>query len=138
MNRIYLLDTNTVSYIARDQSRAARNRLRSLSHDEIVCISSITEAEIRYGIAKNPLATRRIIAAELLIEQFQVLPWRSQEAQTYGKLRAQQEALGKTIENLDLLIAAHAITTQSTLVTRDKVFHHIPDVRAIENWATDL
>ena len=45
----YLLDTNTVSYIVKGRSPAARARLFALKEDEVACISAITEAEIRSG-----------------------------------------------------------------------------------------
>lgn len=54
MIRTWMLDTNTVSYIVRGESAAARNRLDGLKINEVGCISVVTEAEIRYGLAKKP------------------------------------------------------------------------------------
>lgn len=44
MSGLYMLDTNTVSYIIKDQSREAQRRLAALGPDEDVCISAVTEA----------------------------------------------------------------------------------------------
>jgi tRNA(fMet)-specific endonuclease VapC len=54
----------------------------------------------------------------------------------YGQLRAKQEASGKTLGNLDLLIAAHAIAVGAVLVTNDKAFSSVADLPKIVNWAT--
>ena len=69
MTVTYLLDTNTVSYIAKGKSPAARARLEALREDEAVCISSITEAEIRYGLARRPdaRALRAAVEAQCLL-----------------------------------------------------------------------
>jgi len=88
MNVTYLLDTNTLSYIAKGKSQAARARLASLRAGETVCISSITEAEVRYGLAKRPQARRLHAAVEALLFKLQILPWGSEEATAYGRLRA--------------------------------------------------
>ena len=53
MTRLWMLDTNTVSYIVRGKSPAARAKLYKLHGDEIGCISVITEAELRYGTSKQ-------------------------------------------------------------------------------------
>ena len=59
MNRLYLLDTKTLSYIVKDKPKAARERLSSLKAGEIACISTITEAELLYGVAKSSAGEQR-------------------------------------------------------------------------------
>ena len=51
-----MLDTNTVSYIARNRSPQARRRFKEAERDAPVYVSAITEAEVRYGLAKRPEA----------------------------------------------------------------------------------
>ena len=138
MNTLYMLDTNTVSYIAKGHSKAARVRMLNLKEDEIVCLSVITEAEIRYGLAKRPEATALRERMEWFLAAVKVLPWGRDEARTYGALRAKLESSGKTLENMDMMIAAHAIATGAVLVTNDKAFAQVEDLHATENWATDL
>jgi tRNA(fMet)-specific endonuclease VapC len=134
----FMLDTNTVSYMMKGTSLAARTRLIQLAEGETACISAITEAELRYGFAKRPAALALLPLYEELLAFLQVLPWGTEQARTYGKLRAKQEASGKPLESMDLLIAAHAISIGAVLVTRDKVFRHVNDLVGIESWATDL
>lgn len=132
-----MLDTNTVGYVLRGRSPAARTRLLSLRKGESTCLSVITEAELRYGLAKRPEATTLAAAVELFLDKAEVLSWGRAEARAYGELRAKQEAAGSSLSNLDLLIAAHAVATGATLVTSDKAFGQISALRAVENWVTE-
>ncbi|HZY61522.1 MAG TPA: PIN domain-containing protein, partial [Edaphobacter sp.] len=138
LTTIYLLDTNTFGYIARHRSEAVRDRLRALQHNEIAAISAITEAECYYGLAKRRGATVLQRAVQGLLDQMHALPWGSNEAKVYGELRAKLESQGRTLSNLDMLIAAHAVAVDAVLVTNDRAFHQVEGLRAIENWATDL
>ncbi len=92
----------------------------------------------RYGLAKRPEATALKFLLESLLASIRVLPWGRDEAETYGRLRAKLEANGKTLGNMDMMIAAHAIASNATLVTNDLAFHRINDLRTPVNWATDL
>jgi tRNA(fMet)-specific endonuclease VapC len=75
---------------------------------------------------------------EWFLAAVKVLPWGRDEARAYGVLRANLESSGKTLENMDMLIAAHAIAIGAVLVTNDKAFAQVEDLHATENWATDL
>jgi tRNA(fMet)-specific endonuclease VapC len=110
----------------------------NLEKDEVACLSAITEAEIRYGLAKRPEATALRERMEWFLAAIKILPWGREEAKTYGALRARLESSGKTLQNMDMQIAAHAIATGATLVTNDKAFAQVDDLHAIVNWATDL
>jgi tRNA(fMet)-specific endonuclease VapC len=132
-----MLDTNQISDIVKRQSMAARQRLDRLKFDEVVCISAITEAELLYGIVKRPNAATLRVALEELLLRLQILPWGREESIAYSKLRAKQESLGKPLAAMDLLIASHAIATESILVSRDKAFVYVGDL-ALTNWSTDI
>jgi tRNA(fMet)-specific endonuclease VapC len=138
MKSLYMLDTNMVSYIAKGRSRAGRIRMLNLEKDETVCLSVITEAEIRYGLAKRPEATALHERMEWFLAAVKVLPWGRDEARAYGALRAKLESNGRILENMDMQIAAHAIATGAILVTTDEAFANVDDFRGIVNWATDL
>jgi tRNA(fMet)-specific endonuclease VapC len=138
VNRRYMLDTNTVSYIIKGKSAASRRKLAELRHGEIACISAVTEGEILYRLAKNPKATLLRAAVEGFFAKIQILPWGREEAQAYGDLRANQEASGKPLGNLDMLIAAHAISVGAVLVTSDKAFLGVPALSSAVNWAKDV
>ena len=138
MKSLYMLDTNMVSYIAKGHSKAARSRMLNLREDEVVCLSAITEAEIWYGLAKRPEATALRERMEWFLAAVKILPWGRDEAKSYGALRAKLEFSGKTLGNIDMQIAAHAIALGAVLVTNDRALAQIDDLRATANWATDL
>ena len=137
MSRLFLLDTNTVGYIVKGRSPAARLRLASLGPDETACISIITEFELEFGLAKSPNANLLRDGLRWFLARLKVLPLGSAEARVYGQLRVGQEAAGKPLESMDMLIAAHALAVGSVLVTHDRVFRNVPGL-ATEDWATDL
>ncbi len=135
---IYLLDTNTLSYVVKGRSPAARERLGLLGPKDIVCISSTTEAEVRYGLARRPQAHALRAAMERMLLKVRTLSWGSAEAAAYGELRAGLEAQGIVLAELDLLIAAQAKAADAVLVTSDKAFLQLAGLIAMENWATDI
>jgi tRNA(fMet)-specific endonuclease VapC len=138
MTVLYMLDTNMVSYIAKGTSQAARSRILNLKENEGVCISAVTEAEIHYGLGKRPEATVLRSRMEWFLSSMIVLPWGREEARAYGALRAKLEASGRVLENMDLQIAAHAVARGAVLVTNDKAFAQLDELRSSVNWATDL
>lgn len=138
MSPTYMLDTNMVSYIVKGKSPRARTKLSRLPHDEVACISSITAAEIYFGLAKRPPTAEFRAAIEGFMAKIRILAWDREEAVVYGALRAKQEASGRILENLDLLIAAHAISVGARLVTHDAVFRQVRELGTIVDWATDI
>lgn len=132
-----MLDTNIVSSIIKGNSQAARARNAALLPHELRCISAITEGKLYCGLAKQPSPSRET-SLRILLSTLSVLPWGREEARTYGHLRAKQEAAGKRLETLDLMIAAHAIAAGAILVTNDTTFSRMEAVLPVVNWATDL
>ena len=140
---IYMLDTNMVSYIVTGQSPAARDCMLNLPDGSICCVSSVTEGEICYGLAKRPSVAFRSLVDGFLAS-IRVLAWGREEAQVYGLMRAKLQTAGVPLGSLDMMIAAHAAATSAVLVTNDKAFDRVgtlgfaEGLSATVNWATDL
>ena len=128
----YLLDTNTVSYVIKGNFPHVREHLLRIPINE-VGISVITEAELRFGVARLPQAASIGVAVEEFLLRVDVLTWDSAAARHYARLRALLEETGEPIGNLDLMIAAHALATGTILVTHDRVFRRIKGLR-VEDW----
>lgn len=120
------------------RSPAVRRAYAAARERGQLVISSITAAEILYGIERRPQATRLASAFELLCLTLAVLPWDFAAAQSYRRLRTQLEASGNSLEVEDMLIGAHAHALGATLVTRNRDFGAIAGLLRIENWATDI
>lgn len=127
----YLLDTNAASVLIRG---AGSRPLQDLVIDYGACVSAITEAELRFGVARRPEATRLAKAVENFLQDIPVLPWTSATAQVYANLRARMEIRGLSLSAMDLLIAAHAQAEDCTLVSADKAFAQVPGLRVID-WS---
>lgn len=128
----YFLDTNIVSYLLKGHVPALRSRF-DLVTAEAIAISSITEAEVFYGLARKPGAVRLRFAAEVFFAGITCLAWDSAAARAYGLLRAEQERKGRPLSTEDLMIAAHALSLGLTLVTHDKVFSFVEGL-STEDW----
>ena len=129
----FLLDTDVCVELLRGRAPHLFERLRRFEIDEIA-ISSITLAELQYGVAKSARPARH----ELLLAEFcaplAILPFDSIAAETYGRVRAGLERAGTPIGPLDTLIAAHAISLRLTLVTNnEREFRQVAGL-LVENW----
>jgi tRNA(fMet)-specific endonuclease VapC len=90
-----------------------------------LAISSVTEAELRYGLARRPDATHLQKIVDEFLLRVTVLPWGSEAARHYGQIRAALEREGQQMGNLDLMIGAHAVALGAVLVTNDQAFRRI-------------
>ena len=130
---LWMLDTNTVSDLIKHKDPSTTTRLAQ--HDiRTVCISAVTEAELVYGLAKNPSATHLKTLVYAFLVRVTSLPWNSRVASTYGELRASIESQGLSLGNLDLMIAAHAVSARATLVTSDNGIKQIDGFVSVEDW----
>jgi tRNA(fMet)-specific endonuclease VapC len=129
----YMLDTNICIYIIKRKPQAVIERFLQTEISKIG-ISSITLSELFFGVSKSSKPDQNKIALTQFIAPLEIMPYEDQAAQCYGDLRAYLERQGKTIGSLDMLIAAHALSINSTLVTNnEKEFIRIPNLK-IDNW----
>ena len=125
-----MLDTNMASYIIKGNENVLTKLVQLPMR--AVCISVVTEAELLHGVEKNAQSkSLRKLVHEFLL-RIDVLPWDSVVASTYGKFRTECESKGKTLSAMDMMIAAHAVSENMTLVTNDKAFTHV--MNNLEDW----
>ena len=127
-----LLDTNICIHVINARPQAVLERFRQYRMGEIgVC--SVVAAELAYGVAKSG-STRNRQALEMFLAPLAILPFDEAALWVYGELRAELERKGTPIGSLDTMIAAHALSQQSTLVTNNtREFARVPGL-ALENW----
>jgi tRNA(fMet)-specific endonuclease VapC len=118
MTPLFLLDTDMCSYAIKGHHPALDNRLRSLSPHQIA-ISAVTRAELRFGMALRPEASRLAMLVESFLQTVATLPWDAPTADCYGTLRAMLQQAGQPIGDHDTMIAAHALTVNATLITHN-------------------
>lgn len=128
-----LLDTNICSYIVTRRPIAAYERFRKEAFKEIA-VSSITLAELLFGVAKSANPERNEVGYRSFLEPLTILDFDAEAAAHYGDIRASLERKGTPIGPLDLLIAAHARSRNLTLVTNnEREFARVDGVK-LENW----
>lgn len=129
----YLLDTNVCIYLIKQQPMAVIDRFQKIAPGEIV-ISTVTVAELAYGIEKSQHKERNRSALELFLAPLEMVDFDYKAAQQYGILRAHLEKRGQPIGAYDLMIAAHALSLGLVLVTNnEREFGRVPNLR-VENW----
>ena len=131
----YLLDTNILIYVlnARPQHQAVLDRFnREQAHD--MAVSSITLAELRFGLEKSSKRGATRDRLYTVLEALNVVAFDERAAESYGKVRVVLERAGKPIGPLDTLIAAHALSLNVTLITANvREFAGVSGLR-VENW----
>jgi tRNA(fMet)-specific endonuclease VapC len=129
----YMLDTNICIYLIKHKPTAVLKRFRKTNISEI-SISSISLSELFYGVSKSSKPEQNFMALTQFVAPLEILPFGSEAAQYYGDLRARLEKQGTPIGSLDMLIAAHALSITSTLITNnEKEFNRVLGLK-IENW----
>jgi tRNA(fMet)-specific endonuclease VapC len=129
----YLLDTNICIYIINERPKRVLERFRSLAASD-VGISSVTVAELAFGVAKSG-SIRNRAALQTFLVPLDVASFDLAAALAYGDLRADLERRGQPIGPLDLQIAAHALSLNAILVTNnEREFRKVAGL-TVENWA---
>lgn len=129
----YLLGTDTCVCLIRQRPPQVSERIRR-HRLSTVALSTIVVSELSWGGAKSGLP-KNVEALDALLAAFQVVAYDQAAALVYGRLRAGLERRGTPIGPLDMLIAAHALSLDLTLVTsNEREFRRAPGLR-VENWA---
>ena len=134
MTQRYLLDTNVVSHIMQGRDAKLLAKLSKLPMGQ-AAISSVTLAEIEYGIQRRGSPTKLRNALSQVMLHMDVLPWDAAAATCYGELCSSLETQGINLSDFDMMIAAHAVTLKITLVSQDKAFMNVPkSILKLEIW----
>ena len=129
----YLLDTNTCIYIINKKPPSAVKRIRTKRPEE-VAVSTITIAELEYGVARSKFPERNRVALMEFLLPFTILEFDQNAATYYGIIRSSLDSLGKPIGAMDTLLAAQARSRDLILVTNnEKEFRRVEGLH-IENW----
>ncbi|MFC6646622.1 type II toxin-antitoxin system VapC family toxin [Granulicella cerasi] len=127
----FLLDTNIASFLIKGSSTALDHRFRQFESSSVVSV--ITEAEMRYGLARLPDEAKLHLLVKQFFQRIDILAWTSSCAVQYASLHAQQQRKGKPLSIFDTMIAAHALANDLVLVTNDAAFANIENLK-LEDW----
>jgi tRNA(fMet)-specific endonuclease VapC len=129
----FLLDTNICLYVIKKKPLTVLKQVRSRQPGEIA-ISTVTLAELEYGIARSRYADRNRVALLESLLPFVILDFDQRTSTVYGEIRSFLESKGRPIGPMDLLLAVQAKSRDLILVTNnEKEFKRIDGLR-VENW----
>jgi len=126
-----MLDTDTVSNIVRKHPPVIK-KLISYENDEI-CISAVTNAELFYGLEKKN-SQKLFNEVRSIIGKCTIVDFDASQSELYGRIRVELEKSGTPLGDMDLLIAAAAMSTGAILVSHNK--KHFSKIKGlkVEDW----
>ncbi len=132
---MYLLDTNACIALLNQQPgyEDILRRMDGLEYGQVV-ISSISTAELRFGVEASARVAANRLKLERFLAVFEVVAFDDAASRHYGVLRAYLKAQGTPIGPLDTLIAGHALALKATVVTHNVgEFARVPGLQ-VEDW----
>jgi tRNA(fMet)-specific endonuclease VapC len=147
---IYLLDTNLLIYMIRGlkakREPAERERAQELvercssaqATGDTIGLSAITVSELEFGARNSDDYDAEMAAVQKVLMPFDLYDYDAVSCPPhYGEVRHQLETKGVPIGAMDLLIAAHALALDATLVSNNLGhFSRVPKLRTA-SWLTD-
>jgi tRNA(fMet)-specific endonuclease VapC len=131
---LYMLDTDTASYIIKGRAPAIEAKLAD-TDPSLLCISVMTRAELLYGLQRLPPVHRLHAGVRQFMKIVRTLPWDAEAADFYAEIRHQLARTGQLIGEMDMMIAAHSVATAAVLVTNNiRHYERIQAPLILENW----
>ena len=133
---MYLIDTNICIYAINKKSDVVLERIKENSKKGIY-LSSLTIAELEYGVENSSQIEKNRIALLKFISLFNILSFDDSDAIPYGKLKAKLKREGNIIGPIDMLLAAQSLSKDLIFVTNNVAeFKRIEGLK-IENWSIE-
>ena len=130
----YMLDTNICIYLIKQKPEKVLRHFKNHSIGDIG-ISSITLAELRFGVEKSQQIQNNRQALEEFILPLEIADFDEKAAVRYGAVRAALEKAGTPVSSMDMLIGAHALSLDLTLVTNNvREFKQIKNLKVVD-WS---
>ena len=133
---IYMLDTDICIYIIKRKPLRILERLELIQPGQL-SMSAITFAELMNGAKKSQRVEANVSRLNALGEILEICSFDQQAAVAYGDVRSSLEKRGEVIGPHDMLIAAHALSLDRTLVTNnEREFKRVEGLK-VDNWAVE-
>ncbi len=129
----YMLDTNIIIYAKNERPEIVSKRFRKYKPGDL-CISSITMAELEYGICNSLKPEQNRLALLTFLSNIDIVNFDADAARSYGQIRFDLKSKGQLIGANDMLIAAHARSLGYTLITNNtREFERVEGL-LLDNW----
>ena len=136
---IYLLDSNILMFLIKNQPPAIAHRVNTLPEDSRLCMSFITWAELLKGAERSTRKPEVLRRLDALARQVTVLyPNNPAICRHYAEQSTKLRCAGTPIGANDLWIACHALAEDATLVTNNtREFQRVAGL-SLENWVPSV
>lgn len=128
----YMLDTNMCIYAQKNIPQVIEKIKNNFQYG--VAISSITLAELEFGVQASANIEKNTIALYKFLSIVEILDFDSSAATEYGKIRADLKKKGTPIGNMDMLISAHAKSENLIVVTHNTREFECVEGLKFEDW----
>ncbi len=136
-NPLRMLDTDISSYLVKERTPSLRPRLLALAPDE-VCVSAITKSDMLFGLKRLDPDHHLHLKTGRFLDDIDVLPWDEHAAEVHADILYRMMSIGWAFGEMDMMIAAHAISLGAILVTNNtRHFGRLAPMLTIENWVDD-
>ena len=129
----YLLDTNICIYIIKNKYEKSSQWIKDAGIQN-VCVSSITVAELEFGISKSSKFEESQSALYKFLSGYEIIDFDTSAAKAYGKIRANLQSKGTPIGTMDMLIGAIAVSNKMIVVTNNESEFRRIEGLIVENW----
>ena len=128
-----ILDTEVIVALLKGEAEANKAIERISENGEQAATTILTAYELLRGayISSNP--QRNLTEVKELLSNVEILPLTLQTCEEASKIYRDLRKTGRFIGEIDTLIAAIAMATAQTIMTRDKHFSCIQGIN-IMNW----
>ena len=130
---MYLFDTNICIFIKNGKHPRILDRLHG-AMDKDIYVSSITIAELQYGVYNSQHVERNRVSLTEFLAPFSILNFDDDDAEEFGRIRSNLKQRGQPVGAYNMLIAAQAISKNLILVTNNIAeFSRIKNLK-VEDW----
>jgi len=129
---MFMLDKDTCIFVMNHRDEVLGRKF--VENASQICISSITHAELCFGVAHSSHVERNAAVLREFLFKLNIQSYSADAGACYGRIRHELTIQGKLIGANNLLIASHALSIAATLVTgNEREFRRVPELE-VENW----
>ena len=137
MSSLLLLDTDTVSYIIKSRNPSVDARFGE-ADASLIAVSAVTQSELLFGLKRLDPGHQFQFSVRRFLRETRILPWDTEAAKAHADVRYRLVSGGRTIGEMDMMIAAHAISLGAVLITNNvRHYARLSPALTIENWVSD-
>lgn len=132
----FLLDTGIAGDFINKRGGVRQRALNEVRRGNRIGIGVPVLAELYFGVENSVTRDHNLRLLRIALGYFAVWPFTDDAAEEYGRLAAELKRIGRSMQQIDIMIAAIAFALGNcTVVSSDSDLAAVPGL-SVENWAT--